>query len=282
MVCSTIGVYRTHVRRLTLCVAKNVESELVRPADDNAVVKVTVRGVECVAGGAAKSVSVEANSTSTNANNTSHSHNTTTNNVNIFNVHMGADAAGAGAVPLQHFPQQDMGYMTPEFKAEIARLAAHPSGFNMALEELFKVAYFNPSRAYNMNVFMAGPGDTAIVRTKDHRWEERDGDRVVKDMIVNQTEAIDTIRSQLYDDAKVISKATHDKIEATWDALETLEGDERIRAHVKDRAMSFTDAVMGGGLGSVAQGLAMCRAVMQRQAAAAAPSSSAGQPPGAP
>ena len=249
--------YRIHASRLTLCDAKDAASASVIPSMDNALVRHVANGVALAP---AATVNNSNNSSNNNSNNTTHN-NTTTNNHNVTNINVRVNMLGGGAAggPELPFPKQDTSYMTERDRIAIARLAGHPSGFNEALVELFKAAYFNPARMHNVNMLMLRPGDTAVVRDDNRRWVPTDGPTAVRRMIEHQTEALEDMREVLYGQNK-LDKGSYDRFDKTWDALPNLQGDEHIQAHVKDRAIDFTESMLGS-LGSVLHGLASCKAV---------------------
>lgn len=291
-VARSLGNYKHHAGRHSLCEPKDAASRHIVPSEANAIVLLMVsgtvvridRGAAQANAGGGGAVSVDASRATTahshnNTTSTAHSHNTSTNThsnnthsnntTNItthINLNVIAPAAGPEPAP---FPKQNTAYMTDEFKQTVARLAAAASGFNDALQEMFKAAYFCQSRPHNMNIMMPRPGDTAMVRDANRRWVPEDGDEAVRKMIENQTETMECMREEMYQ-AKQISKAAYDAFDKTWDALPNLYGDEAIQAHVKDLAMRFTDQFVEGDPHNITEGVAACKALAARRAAAEA------------
>lgn len=245
--------YRQHCGRISPCEAKDCASAAIYPSAMNALVHVQRSDgsrsawlqMDPVHAAASQGTAVQGNH---NRVHVSNSHNTITN----INLHF-ADAAA-----IQHFPNQSESYMTMDFKAHISRLAASGSGFNAALKELFKSAYFCPSRPYNVNVLLPRPGDIAYVLAPGGRsWVELEGDAAVREMIKAQMYHMESMREVARQSNK-LDEASYDAFDRKWDLCGDLCGDEAIQAHVKELAMSFTDTVMGS-MGHILQGVALCK-----------------------
>lgn len=243
------SAYRLHAGRLNMCAPTKSD---VMPTIENVITRVTrnfrsADGAPCTVtnvSGAHSHVHMTNTTNNTTHNTTNNnttnntvndnSHNTNANiNINIYNLE------NPYTPELNSFPLQDRRYMPPQFKADISKLAANdPDGFQKALHEMFRVAYFSTARPYNINVFILRPGDEALVLGPNRQWAHMDSETAVRKMIEQQVNDIDFIREDVSD---TLTQEDHQAIDNGYNNNDSYMSDPRLQSDVKERAMSFAD-----------------------------------------